>query len=60
MLPDSKILERTSMNWWDGQYVRDALAATGRKKVVGGMVGYLEPAVVELAGVSGLVLACRG
>jgi nicotinamidase-related amidase len=34
VLPDHKILERTSMNSWDDQNVRDALAATGRKKVV--------------------------
>jgi nicotinamidase-related amidase len=32
--PDNKILERTSMNSWDDQNVRDALAAIGRKKVV--------------------------
>ena len=34
VLPDNQILERTSMNSWDDQNVRDALAATGRKKVV--------------------------
>jgi nicotinamidase-related amidase len=34
VLPENKILERTSMNSWDDQNVRDALAATGRKKVV--------------------------
>src|SRR3977135_3426119 len=34
VLPDNKILERTSMNSWDDQNVRDALAATGRKKIV--------------------------
>src|ERR1700756_1022826 len=34
VFPDNKILERTSMNSWDDQNVRDALAATGRKKVV--------------------------
>lgn len=34
VLPDHTILERTSMNSWDDQNVRDALAATGRKKVV--------------------------
>lgn len=34
VFPDQKILERTSMNSWDDQNVRDALAATGRKKVV--------------------------
>ena len=31
---DKKVLERTSMNSWDDQKVRDALAANGRKKVV--------------------------
>ena len=37
VLPGNKILERTSMNSWDDQNVRDALAANaarGRKKVV--------------------------
>jgi len=34
VFPDQKILERTSMNSWDDQNVRDALAANGRKKVV--------------------------
>jgi nicotinamidase-related amidase len=34
VVPDHKLLERTSMNSWDDQNVRDALAATGRKKVV--------------------------
>src|SRR4249920_2854671 len=34
VFPDNRILERTSMNSWDDQNVRDALAATGRKKVV--------------------------
>src|SRR3954463_1696638 len=34
VFPDNKILERTSMNSWDDQKVRDALAANGRKKVV--------------------------
>src|ERR1700741_349980 len=37
MFPENKILERTSMNSWDDQNVRDALAANagkGRKKVV--------------------------
>jgi nicotinamidase-related amidase len=33
-VPDAKILERTSMNSWDDQKVRDALKANGRKKVV--------------------------
>lgn len=32
--PENKLLERTSMNSWDDQNVRDALAATKRKKVV--------------------------
>src|SRR5882757_8536816 len=32
--PENKILERTSMNSWDDQNVRDALAATKRKKIV--------------------------
>jgi nicotinamidase-related amidase len=31
---ENKILERTSMNSWDDQNVRDALAAAGRKKIV--------------------------
>jgi nicotinamidase-related amidase len=31
---DNKIIERTSMNSWDDQNVRDALAATRRKKIV--------------------------
>ncbi len=34
VFPDHKILERTSMNSWDDQKVRDALAANGRRKVV--------------------------
>ncbi|MCC6944883.1 MAG: hydrolase [Thermomicrobiales bacterium] len=34
VFPHNKILERTSMNSWDDQNVRDALAAIGRKKVV--------------------------
>jgi nicotinamidase-related amidase len=34
VFPDHKVLERTSMNSWDDQKVRDALAANGRKKVV--------------------------
>ena len=34
VFPDQKVLERTSMNSWDDQKVRDALAANGRKKVV--------------------------
>lgn len=32
--PEHKILERTSMNSWDDQNVRDALAGNKRKKVV--------------------------
>ena len=34
VFPGQKTLERTSMNSWDDQKVRDALAASGRKKVV--------------------------
>ncbi|MEM6438720.1 MAG: hydrolase [Pseudomonadota bacterium] len=34
VFPDAPLLERTSMNSWDDQKVRDALAATSRKKVV--------------------------
>ncbi|GAA4326320.1 hydrolase [Pigmentiphaga soli] len=34
VFPDNKILERTSMNSWDDQNVRDALAANKRNKVV--------------------------
>ncbi len=34
VFPENRILERTSMNSWDDQNVRDALAANGRKKVV--------------------------
>jgi nicotinamidase-related amidase len=34
VFPESPILERTSMNSWDDQKVRDALAANGQKKVV--------------------------
>jgi nicotinamidase-related amidase len=34
VFPDHKLLERTSMNSWDDQKVRDALKANGRKKVV--------------------------
>ncbi|MDV5140385.1 hydrolase [Chimaeribacter arupi] len=34
VFPTHDILERTSMNSWDDQKVRDALAATGKKKVV--------------------------
>jgi nicotinamidase-related amidase len=34
VFPDNPILERTSMNSWDDQNVRDALATNGRKKIV--------------------------
>ena len=34
VFPEHPILERTSMNSWDDQKVRDALAAANRKKVV--------------------------
>ena len=34
VFPNQKVLERTSMNSWDDQKVRDALIANGRKKVV--------------------------
>jgi nicotinamidase-related amidase len=34
VFPGQKVLERTSMNSWDDQKVRDALAQNGRKKVV--------------------------
>ncbi|MEX9253233.1 hydrolase [Pseudenterobacter timonensis] len=34
VFPGQDILERTSMNSWDDQKVRDALKANGRKKVV--------------------------
>jgi len=34
VFPGQKLLERTSMNSWDDQKVRDALAANARKKVV--------------------------
>ncbi|WP_417357927.1 MULTISPECIES: hydrolase [Gammaproteobacteria] len=34
VFPDNKLLERTSMNSWDDQKVRDALAANGKKKVI--------------------------
>ena len=32
--PEAPLLERTSMNSWDDQKVRDALAKNGRKKVI--------------------------
>lgn len=34
VFPDTPLLERTSMNSWDDQKVRDALAANGRRKVI--------------------------
>ena len=34
VFPDLDLLERTSMNSWDDQKVRDAVAATGRKKLL--------------------------
>ncbi len=34
VFPESPLLERTSMNSWDDQKVRDALAQNGQKKVV--------------------------
>ncbi|MFC4278287.1 hydrolase [Achromobacter aloeverae] len=34
VFPEQKVLERTSMNSWDDQKVRDALAANKRRKVV--------------------------
>src|SRR5262249_10011920 len=34
VFPDAPLLERTSMNSWDDQKVRDALKANARKKVV--------------------------
>ncbi|KAK0339371.1 hypothetical protein LTR94_034813, partial [Friedmanniomyces endolithicus] len=34
VFPGHQILERTSMNSWDDQKVRDALEASGRKKVI--------------------------
>ena len=34
VFPEHSILERTSMNSWDDQKVRDALAAADRKKIV--------------------------
>jgi nicotinamidase-related amidase len=34
VFPENKILERTSMNSWDDQNVREALKANARKKVV--------------------------
>ena len=34
VFPDTPLLERTSMNSWDDQKVRDALKKNGRKKIV--------------------------
>src|SRR6201985_1791256 len=34
VFPGQPVLERTSMNSWDDQKVRDALAANGRNKIV--------------------------
>lgn len=34
VFPNQNVLERTSMNSWDDRKVRDALAASGRKKVI--------------------------
>ncbi|MDF1747434.1 MAG: hydrolase, partial [Alphaproteobacteria bacterium] len=34
VFPETPLLERTSMNSWDDQKVRDALATNGQKKVV--------------------------
>ena len=34
VFPEAPLLERTSMNSWDDQKVRDALAQNGRKKVI--------------------------
>ncbi|WP_305984728.1 hydrolase [Roseibium sp. MMSF_3544] len=34
VFPEAPLLERTSMNSWDDQKVRDALAKNGRKKVI--------------------------
>jgi nicotinamidase-related amidase len=34
VFPEHKLLERSSMNSWDDQNVRDSLAAAGRKKVI--------------------------
>ena len=34
VFPEHSILERSSMNAWDDRKVRDALAATGKKKVI--------------------------
>ena len=34
VFPDAPLLERTSMNSWDDQKVRDALKSNGRKKII--------------------------
>jgi len=34
VFPDAPVLERTSMNSWDDKKVRDAVAATGRRKLI--------------------------
>ncbi|USG62448.1 hydrolase [Sneathiella marina] len=34
VFPEAPLLERTSMNSWDDQKVRDALAANGQKKII--------------------------
>ncbi|RRR13086.1 hydrolase, partial [Enterobacter hormaechei] len=34
VFPDAPLLERTSMNSWDDQKVRDSLARNNRKKVI--------------------------
>src|SRR5215510_13284629 len=34
VFPEHKILERSSMNSWDDQNVRDSLAAAKRKKII--------------------------
>lgn len=34
VFPDTRLLERSSMNSWDDKKVRDALAANGRNKIV--------------------------
>ncbi len=34
VFPDAPLLERTSMNSWDDQKVRDALAENGRKRII--------------------------
>ena len=39
VFPGQDILERTSMNSWDDQKVRDALKANGKKKVVVAVCG---------------------